>query len=292
MATPVQQANLVVELLVQRGLNVIHVDEETGTMNALTKEVIEPPLLSGIEVAHGNRRWWAAHLALTNPRMILPNDLTNRRDAHFYWAYDSVMKPTEMRFVIRDPRNPTNAQVMEDVARRDNILHETTLPAIYKNYKAMEVRILKLEDMWTKAPELVFRPEEDDIVICSHNRMNAPPEPLYREAEEDRHDKEQEEGLKRYKEIEAGKNRLDVLILEYLKKTDVRLLEIERQQSEVAKLWAANGILKEQMQLICNHLKIKMPDPSKPAPPKAKATPPGKLPVKMKSPEASKEAPL
>src|SRR3569623_1160156 len=101
-ATPSNYAGAIVEQLVQRGVRGIHVDEETGTKDALTGQLIDPPLLSGRDLALGKRRWWAAELNLT-AKMGIPVEIANRRNAFFYWAYDSVADPKMMLFLVRDP---------------------------------------------------------------------------------------------------------------------------------------------------------------------------------------------
>lgn len=279
--SPARVAGAIIELLVQRGVRVVHVDEETGTMNAQTKELIEPPLLSGRELALGKRRWWAAEQKLTE-RVMIPNEVANRRNSLFYWsyAYDEAKKEidtTVMHFLVRSPPRPTNADLSDEISRRFNILQETTLPALQKNYKLLEGRIKKMEDMWTKAPDLVYRPESEDIVICTNNRLNAPPEPLYREAEEKANDALQEEKLKKYEEMDRAHNVLNVRLIEYLKKMDVRLTMLEEKGDDQRRLWEAMAHLQEQMKAIFEKLGIKPLD-KKPPPPHAK----GKLPVKSK----------
>lgn len=280
-------AAAIVELLVQRGVRTVHVDEETGTKDALTGALIDPPLLTNRELAHGKRRWWAAELKLT-PRMGIPVEIANRRNAIFYWAYDSVTDPQMMLFLVRDPPRPTNAELSEEISRRFNILQERTLPALHRSYKAIDERVKKLEDMWTRAPELVYRPVEDDIVFCSRNRLNAPPEPLYREEEKEKREQLEDEAFKRFKEQDHANNALMLSLVEYLKKIDVRLVMLESKFEDQQKLWASMGHLQEQMTRIFEHLRIKPLDPKKPKPPATPAD--GKLPVKAKAP--SKEAPL
>jgi hypothetical protein len=286
--TPAQIAGAIIELLVQRGVRVVHVDEETATMNAQTKELIEPPLLSGRDLALGKRRWWAAEHKLTE-RVMIPNEIANRRNSIFFWsyAYDATKKEvdtTVMYFLVRDPPRPTNAELSDEISRRFNILTETTLPALQKNYKALETRVKRLEDMWTKAPDLVYRPEEDDIVICTNNRLNAPPAPLYREAEEKAHEELQEEKMKQYEDLDEHR-KLNVRLVEYLKKVDVRLTMVEAKVDDQKRLWEAMTHLQEQMKAVFDKMGIKTLDKKPPAQPPKHAN--GKLPVKK-----SKESPV
>lgn len=290
-ATPSEYAKAVVELLVQRGVRVVHVDEATGTMDALTGQLIEPPLLSSRERALGKTRWWAAELKLT-PKMGIPNEIANRRHSIFYWAYDSVTQPTMMLFLVRDPPRPTNAELSEEIARRFNVLQERTLPALHRSYKAIDERVKRMEDMWTKAPELVYRPQEDDIVFCSRNRLNAPPEPLYRDEEKEKREQQEDEAFKRFKEQDHANNALMLSLIEYLKKVDVRLTVLEGKFHDEAALQKSMAHLQAQMERIFEHLRIKPLDEKKqqrPGPPQP-PTPGGKLPVRAKEP--SKEAPL
>ena len=289
-ATPANIAAAIIELLVQRGVRTVHVDEKTGTADALTGALIDPPLLSKRDLALGKHRWWAAEWPL-KPHMGVPSDLANRRNAQFFWAYDSIDNPTMMRFLVRDPPRPTNAELSDEVSRRFNIMQEKTIPALYRSYATLETRVKRMEDMWTKAPELVYRPQEDDIIFCSHNRLNAPPEPVYRVEEQEKREELEEEAFKRLKEKDHANNALLLSLVEYLKKVDVRLTVLEEKQEDRLKLWNAMSHLQQQMTQIFAHLKIKTLDPKdqkKPGPPHG-VPPGGKLPVKAKAKAASKE---
>ena len=71
---------------------------------------------------------------------------------------------------------------------------------------------------------------------------------------------------------------------------DVRLTVLEEQHNDKKELWAALGLLQEQMTVIFNKLGIKPLEkkPTPPGAPKPPATANGKLPVKNKA----KESPL
>jgi len=266
---------------------VVHVDErdEIPTKDALTGMTIDPPLLTGRELALGKRRWWVGEWRLT-PLMGVPVEIANRRNAIFYWSYDSLAQPTLMRFLVRDPARPSNAELSEEISRRFNVLHEKTLPNLSKVYKGIDDRLKRMEDMWTKAPELVYRPVEDDIVVCTNNELRAPPKPLYREGEQEIVDKLQEEHIKDFKERDYGNHALLVSLVEYLKKVDVRLIVLEGKVEDQQKLWASMAHLQEQMTRVFEHLRIKPLDKK----PSAKPAPPG-TPAGGKLPVRSKEAP-
>lgn len=293
--TPVQVAGAIVELLVHRGVRPIHVDEETATRNAQTNEVIEPPLLSGRDLALGKRRWWAATHKLTD-RVMIPSEIANRRNALFYWSYNVDEKTKEldlttMRFLVRDPPRPTNADLSDEISRRFNILQETTLPAVHKKLEKQEKRVAALEEMWMRAPELVYRPDTDEIVMCTKNRLNAPVEPPLRELEEKARDKLEEEKLKLYEEklrqsqeMNGELRILNVRLTEYIKKVDVRLAILEGKVDDQKKLWESMVHLQEQMKKVFERLGIKTLDKKPPAQPRQGAN--GKLPVKEKAKES------